>query len=413
MPHQSGSPGGPAPRRANAQPVAGGPGGPGPGGSVVRGPGGPVCGRARSSARRAVVMVRFIRAGSATRGGAGPRAGRESRPDFTQPWPIAMPSALVTVTQMVVWGLRAAVAARARHRAGSRVPRPCPSPGRSARPRRVASGNTRSVSVGGGPSGGRRNGDRGAGGADPGRRAPAPPRRGSPGCGWPAASRAGVAGTAEGGRHRVASPAAAVRRRRRASFGRRRRARRRPVRRRLGSLSSGSSPSGVVVGEVGSSSGGAQRPSHSSQGQSDPPPTGASPGASSPGVAAGVAAGGVVVAGVVRRWGVVGVEPPVGDPILSRDVVEDVQVGGRPQPVHPLLREHAGLLVHLARAFTCANAASVWSAGRSRPDRAAAPDRSRNIVTRDRCFSAAFRRRSARSGSTSAAIAVASRSTWV
>ena len=51
--------------------------------------------------------------------------------------------------------------------------------------------------------------------------------------------------------------------------------------------------------------------------------------------------------------------------------------------------------------------------GRSRPDRAAVPDCSRNIVTRDRCFSAAFRRRSARPGPTAAAIAVAIRSIWV
>ena len=121
------------------------------------------------------------------------------------------------------------------------------------------------------------------------------------------------------------------------------------------------------------------------------------------------------VAGVagVAGGGVVGAEPPVGDPILSGDVVEDVEVGGRAEAVHPLLRERPDSLYTPARAFTCASAASVASAGRSRPDSATAPDDSRNIVTRDRRLSAAFRRRSARPGSTSAAIAVAIRSIWV
>ena len=139
-PHQSGSPGGPAPRRASAQPVV-------PRGASaqarLRSAGCPAGARAVAS-NRAVVMLRFIRAGSATSGGSGPPGGRARRAPagLAQPWPIAMPSGSVTVTQMVVWGLRVAVAARVRQRAGSRVPRPCPSRGRSAWPRRVASGRS-------------------------------------------------------------------------------------------------------------------------------------------------------------------------------------------------------------------------------------------------------------------------------
>src|ERR1700677_4855844 len=69
-------------------------------------------------------------------------------PGLAQPCPMAIPSGLVTVRQMVVWGLAAAAAARVRHRSGSRAPRPCPSPGVSARPRSVASGKTRSCRTG-------------------------------------------------------------------------------------------------------------------------------------------------------------------------------------------------------------------------------------------------------------------------
>ena len=128
------------------------------------------------------------------RGGPAAAGGRGGR-TVTQPWPIAMPSASVTVTQRVVWGLRAAVAARARHRAGSRVPRPCPSPGRSARPRRVASGKTRSVRVGGGPAG-RAAGTAIAarGGAGPGSSPAAWRPGGSPPAGPPAAGAAAAAG---------------------------------------------------------------------------------------------------------------------------------------------------------------------------------------------------------------------------
>ena len=54
----------------------------------------------------------------------------------------------------------------------------------------------------------------------------------------------------------------------------------------------------------------------------------------------------------------------------------------------------------------------AWAVGRSRPDRPAAPDSSRNRVTRARLRSAAVRRRSAMSGATARAARQASRSTW-
>ena len=107
-----------------------------------------------SSASWSAVLVRLIRAGSATRGGAGPpTAGVARHPGLAQPWPMAMPWASVMVTQMVLCGLAAAVAARVRHSSGSRGPRPCPSPGLSARPRSVARGKMRSCRAGRGRRG--------------------------------------------------------------------------------------------------------------------------------------------------------------------------------------------------------------------------------------------------------------------
>ena len=60
-----------------------------------------------------------------------------------QPWPIANPCSSMMVTQNSLAGCRAPAAARSRTRPGSSAPRPCASPGRSARPRRVSSGSVR------------------------------------------------------------------------------------------------------------------------------------------------------------------------------------------------------------------------------------------------------------------------------
>ena len=219
--------------------------------------------------------------------------------------------------QRVVWGLRAAVAASARHRAGSRVPRPCPSPGRSARPRRVASGSTRSVSVGGGPSGGRRNGDRGAGRADP-TSPPALGRRRSAaaaGGGWLAAtSRAPVAGTVAGTAVRFAFIRFAFIRFVVAGFA---------VAGEVAVVGRRAPAVALVAGAIG--------------------PAPASLAVRGIG---GVAVGRVAVGRVAVGGGGLGDEPPVGEPVGGGDLVEDVEVGGRPQPVHPLLRECPGLLVH-------------------------------------------------------------------
>ena len=215
MPHQSGSPGGPADLSA---------------------PGGASAQSARdfpaSFGSWCAARVRLMRAGSLTRGGAGPPWGGVGRLagglGRAQPWPMAMPSWLVMVRQMVVWGLRIAVAARVRHRSGSRGPRPCPSPGLSARPRSVASGMMRSCRTG---------------------RGPAWPRDGDGGCAEP-----GPVLSLPGGRlSRPSLPPGSS-----------------------GSLSG--SPSSSSSGESSSgalSSSGAQLPSHSWQGQSSPPGRGA------------------------------------------------------------------------------------------------------------------------------------------
>src|SRR6185437_2433950 len=60
-----------------------------------------------------------------------------------QPCPTACPCWSVTVTHQVVFGLRAAAAARSRASHGSTGPIPASSPGRSARPVTVASGTVR------------------------------------------------------------------------------------------------------------------------------------------------------------------------------------------------------------------------------------------------------------------------------
>src|ERR1700678_2638130 len=105
-------------------------------------------------------IVRFSRAGRAIEDAAGP-GGRDDRAGREQPWPIAYPSGLVTVTHTSVRGLAAAAATRSRASAGSRRPKPWISPGRSARPRSVASGTIRSAGrrsragpVDGAPAGG-------------------------------------------------------------------------------------------------------------------------------------------------------------------------------------------------------------------------------------------------------------------
>ena len=125
------------------------------------GPGSPVCGvkfhglpRLAGPAVRGPAMfvrsvsgmVRFTRAGRAAGSGrVSSLAWRDARCGRAQPWPIAMPSWSVTVTQSLLAGLRAAIAARSRHRAGSRGPNWWLSPGRFPRPSRVTSGMTRSV----------------------------------------------------------------------------------------------------------------------------------------------------------------------------------------------------------------------------------------------------------------------------
>ena len=68
-------------------------------------------------------------------------------------------------------------------------------------------------------------------------------------------------------------------------------------------------------------------------------------------------------------------------------------------------------LYSCARAQVAACAASVSAGGRSKPDRLAAPDRSRFKITRARFRSACSRARSARSGSTVIAACAASLST--
>ncbi len=144
--HQSGSPGESGPlvsRRVSAQPA-------GARDDVADRPDAPDTSMAD---KRPAVMVRFSRAGSAPGGGGAPErigpgdppTGLRGRP---QPWPMAMPSGLVTVMQMRLCGLAAASSARSRHRSGSRGPSPCASPGRSARSSSVASGTVRSASAG-------------------------------------------------------------------------------------------------------------------------------------------------------------------------------------------------------------------------------------------------------------------------
>ena len=101
-----------------------------------------------------------------------------------QPWPMAWPCASVTVTHQVVFGFRAAAAARSRASHGSTGPSPASSPGRSARP---ASGAQRDGQrdPAGEPARGTRAGPPGGWRAAAGHRPPAPrpprPRGAGPG----------------------------------------------------------------------------------------------------------------------------------------------------------------------------------------------------------------------------------------
>ena len=90
-------------------------------------------------------MVRFSRTGKAMEEKLPRPAGCDVRAGRAQPWPMAYPSALVTVTHTSVSGLAAAAAASCRARAGSRRPKPWISPGRSASPSSVVSGTIRSA----------------------------------------------------------------------------------------------------------------------------------------------------------------------------------------------------------------------------------------------------------------------------